>query len=812
MSNEILEPEVTLPINIENEMQDSFLEYAMSVIVSRALPDVRDGLKPVHRRVLYSMWDSGIRPGTPYRKASRVVGDVVGWFHPHAPEAVYDSMVRLAQDFALRNPLIDPQGNFGTVDDPPAAMRYVEARLAKLSAHMLDGIDEDTVDFKENYSGERSEPTVLPARFPNLLVNGSTGIAVGMATNMAPHNLGEVVDAVLYALDNSDATVDDLMEFVKGPDFPTGAFIVGNKGIHDALMTGRGSIKMRAVTDVIEIRKGRTAIVVSEIPYQVSRDRITAKIAEIVNTKKVTGIADVRDETDRLGTRIVIELKRDGNPQVVLNQLFKHTRLEDSFAVNNVALVDGVPRTLNLAQLVHYYIDHQLEVIERRSIFRLEKAEARAHILRGLLIALDHIDEVVAIIRASEHVDAAREGLMEAFELSEIQANHILDMPLRRLTALETTKLRDELEELQSTIAYLENLLADEALRRELIGEELIEIREKFADPRRSRIIPDSGEMSLEDLIADEELVISISASGYIKSVLSKAYRTQARGGRGIKGAGLRDDDVIEHLIHTTAHSYLLFFTNRGKVYRVRAHEIPRKDRTAKGQLIQSVLPLESDEVVEAIIDMRDYETSKYLVMFTRNGLVKKSKFSDYDSRNQVLVAINLLDNDEVVAVRQTTGDSDLMMLTQNGMGIRFDEKDVRPTGRASQGVRGIKLRDGDSVVSAAVADEAEEVLLLTSGGYGKRIKMSEFRVQKRGGVGVISMKLTKVRGVVAAARAVSAADEVVVTSSDGIVMRAAAKSISRQKRPSTGVKVMNLSDGALLSALAVVPTEDDEQ
>jgi len=812
MPNETLEPEETLPINIEREMQDSFLEYAMSVIVSRALPDVRDGLKPVHRRVLYSMWDSGIRPGTPYRKASRVVGDVVGWFHPHAPEAVYDSMVRLAQDFALRNPLIDPQGNFGTVDDPPAAMRYVEARLAKLSAHMLDGIDEDTVDFKENYSGERSEPTVLPARFPNLLVNGSTGIAVGMATNMAPHNLGEVVDAVLYALDHSDATVDDLMEFVKGPDFPTGAFIVGNKGIHDALMTGRGSIKMRAVTDVLEIRKGRTAIVVSEIPYQVSRDRITAKIAEIVNTKKVTGIADVRDETDRLGTRIVIELKRDGNPQVVLNQLFKHTRLEDSFAVNNVALVDGVPRTLNLAQLVHHYIDHQLEVIDRRSRFRLEKAEARAHILRGLLIALDHIDEVVAIIRASEHVDAAREGLVEAFELSEIQANHILDMPLRRLTALETTKLRDELEELQSTITYLEGLLADESLRRELIGDELTQIREKFADRRRSRIIPDSGEMSLEDLIADEELVISISSSGYIKSVLSKAYRTQARGGRGIKGAGLRDDDVIEHLIHTTAHSYLLFFTNRGKVYRVRAHEIPRKDRTAKGQLIQSVLPLESEEVVEAIIDMRDYETSKYLVMFTKNGLVKKSKFSDYDSRNQVLVAINLLDNDEVVAVRQTTGDSDLMMLTQNGMGIRFDESDVRPTGRASQGVRGIKLRDGDRVVSAAVADEAEEVLVLTSGGYGKRIKMSEFRVQKRGGVGVISMKLTKVRGVVAAARAVSAADEVVVTSSDGIVMRAAAKSISRQKRPSTGVKVMHLSDGALLSALAVVPAEDDEQ
>lgn len=810
MSNEIMEPQATLPINIEDEMNDSFLEYAMSVIVSRALPDVRDGLKPVHRRVLYSMWDSGIRPGTPYRKASRVVGDVVGWFHPHAPEAVYDSMVRLAQDFALRHPLVDPQGNFGTVDDPPAAMRYVEARLAKLSSHMLDGIDEDTVDFKENYSGERSEPTVLPSRFPNLLVNGSTGIAVGMATNMAPHNLREVVDAVLFALDHSEATAADLMEFVKGPDFPTGAFIVGSKGISDALMTGRGSIKMRAVTDVEEIRKGRTAIVVSEIPYQVSRDRITAKIAEIVNAKKVTGIADVRDETDRLGTRIVIELKRDGNPQVVLNQLFKHTRLEENFAVNNVALVDGVPRTLNLAQLVHHYIDHQLEVIERRSRFRLEKAEARAHIVRGLLIALDNIDEVVAIIRSSENVDAARTALMEAFELSEIQANHILDMPLRRLTALETSKLRDELEELKATIAYLEGLLADEAMRRELIGTELTEIRQKFSDNRRSRIIPDSGEMSLEDLIADEELVISISSAGYIKSVLAKAYRIQARGGRGIKGAGLREDDVIEHLLHTTAHSYLLFFTNRGKVYRVRAHEIPRKDRTAKGQLIQSVLPLDSDERVEAIIDMRDYETNKYLVMFTKNGLVKKSKFTDYDSRNQVLVAINLIDGDEVVAVRRTTGESDLMMLTQKGLAIRFDENDVRPTGRASQGVRGIKLREGDRVVSAAVADEADEVLLLTSGGYGKRIKMSEFRVQKRGGYGVIAIKLTRVRGEVAAAGAVFATDEIVVTSSDGIVMRAGAKSISRQKRPSTGVKVMNLSDGATLSALAIAPVEDE--
>lgn len=810
MPNEDTNQDLPQPIDIVDEMETSFLEYAMSVIVSRALPDVRDGLKPVHRRILYSMWDGGMRPGTPFRKASRVVGDVVGWFHPHGPEAVYDSMVRLAQDFALRYPLVDPQGNFGTVDDPPAAMRYVEARLSKISAHMLDGIDEDTVDFKENYSGERSEPTVLPSRFPNLLVNGSTGIAVGMATNMAPHNLREVVDAVLYALDHSDATATDLTEFVKGPDFPTGALIVGNKGIQDALLTGRGSIRMRAVTDVVEIRTGRTAIVVSEIPYQVSRDSITSKIAEVVNTKKVTGIADVRDETDRLGTRIVIELKRDGNPQVILNQLFKLTRLEESFAVNNVALVDGVPRTLNLAQLVHHYIEHQLEVIERRSRFRLAKAEARAHILRGLLIALDNIDQVVSIIRASEHVEAARVALMEVFELSEIQANHILDMPLRRLTALETSKLRDELEDLKMTIDYLESLLADESMRRGLIGKELIEIREKFSDERRSRIIPDSGEMSIEDLIADEDLVVTVSAAGYVKSVMASTYRTQGRGGRGVKGAGLKDDDVVGHLLHTTAHSYLLFFTNRGKVYRVRAHEIPRKDRTAKGQLIQSVLPMEADEIVEAIIDTRNYDAAKYLVMFTRNGLVKKSKFSDYDSRNQVLVAINLRDGDEVVAVRQTNGESDLMMLTRNALGIRFPESDVRPTGRASQGVRGIRLREGDRVVSAAVADEAEEVLILTSGGYGKRVKMDEFRVQRRGGYGVISIKLTKVRGVVAAACAVFSTDEIVLTSSDGIVMRAEAKSISRQKRPSTGVKVMSLSKGATLTAVTIAPSDEE--
>ncbi len=791
-------------------MEDSFLEYAMSVIVSRALPDVRDGLKPVHRRILYAMHDAGIRPGTPFRKSARVVGDVVGWYHPHSPEAVYDAMVRLGQDFSMRYPLIDPQGNFGTVDDPPAAMRYSEARMAPLAAHLLEGIGEDTVDWNPNYSGERDEPAVMPARFPNLLVNGSTGIAVGMATNIPPHNLTEVVDAIIYALDHSDATVDDLAEFVKGPDFPTGAHIVGVNGVKDALATGRGSVKMRAVTDVVETKRKRTAIVATEIPYQVSRDRIMEKTAELVRNKTITGISDLRDESDRDGTRLVFELKKDANPQVVLNQLFKGTQLEENFSVNQVALVDSVPRTLNLSEMVHYYVDHQLEVIERRSRFRLAQAEARAHIVQGLLIALDHIDDVIEIIKASEDVGAAKEALMERFELSEIQATHILDMPLRRLTALETGKLREEHEQLQELIAELEDLLGNEERRRALIGEELNVIRDKFGDARRSRIIPDTGEASLEDLIADEELVVTVSAAGYVKSVLAMTYRTQGRGGRGIRGAAVREDDVVEHVLHTSAHAYLLFFTNRGKVYRVRAHEIPRKDRNAKGVLIQSVLPMDGDEVIEAVIDTRDYEMHRHLVMFTKRGQVKKSKFTDYDSRNQVLVAIKLQDDDEVVAVRATSGENDLLMFTKNGQGIRFSEKDARPMGRASQGVRGIKLREGDEVVAAATAEEGSEVLLMTSGGYAKRTNLEHFRRQRRGGFGVKAMKLTKVRGSLVAARAVTADDEVFMISSDGIVIRQAVSDISRQKRESTGVRVINLEDGATLSAAALVPKNGD--
>ena len=797
-------------IEITREMEDSFLEYAMSVIVSRALPDVRDGLKPVHRRILYAMFDAGIRPGTPFRKASRVVGDVVGWYHPHSPEAVYDAMVRLGQDFSLRTPLIEPQGNFGTVDDPPAAMRYVEARMAAVAAHLLEGINEDTVEWTDNYSGEREEPVVLPARFPNLLVNGSTGIAVGMATNIPPHNLTEVIDAVVYALDHPDADVEALAGFVKGPDFPSGAYIVGMSGIKDAQATGRGSVKMRAVTDVQEFKKNRSAIIATEIPYQVSRDRIMEKAAELVRKKVITGISDLRDESDRDGTRLVFELKKDANPQVVLNQLHRGTQLEDNFSVNQVALVDGVPLTLNLADMVHHYIAHQLEVIARRSQFRLDQALARAHIVEGLLIALDHIDEVIEIIKASEDVGAARTGLMERFDLSEVQATHILDMPLRRLTALETGKLRQEHEQLQALISELEGLLGNEEQRRSLISEELIAIRDKFGDNRRTRVVPDTGEMSLEDLIADEELVVTVSAAGYVKSVLSSAYRTQGRGGRGVRGAALREDDVVEQVLHTSAHAYLLFFTNRGKVYRVRAHEIPRKDRSAKGVLIQSVLPMDADEHVQAVIDTRDYETHRFLVMFTKNGQVKKSKFVDYDSRNQVLVAIKLQGDDEVVAVRATSGNNDLLMFTRAGQGIRFSEKDARPMGRASQGVRGVKLRDGDQVVAAATDEEGSEMLLLTSGGYGKRTKLELFRRQRRGGFGVKAMKLTKTRGSMVGARAVTPDNEVFMISSDGIVIRQAVKDISRQRRESTGVRVMNLEDGAELSAVALVPKNGD--
>jgi len=796
---------------IEEEVSNSFLEYAMSVIVARALPDVRDGLKPVQRRILYAMEDGGFRAGGPFKKSSRVVGDVMGRFHPHGNDPIYEALVRMGQNFSSRYQLVEPQGNFGTVDDPPAAMRYTECRLEQLAAHMLEGIDEGTVDFIPNYSGEYQEPVVLPARFPNLLVNGSTGIAVGMATNIPPHNLGEVIDAVTYYLENPESGPDQLMRFVKGPDFPTGAFILANQGMKDALRTGRGSVKMRAVTEVMEIRPGRTAIVITELPFQVSRDRVAGLIGELVTDKKVAGIADVRDESsDRVGTRLVVELKRDAVPQVVLNQLFKLTPLQDVFGVNVVALVDGVPRTLNLAQLIGHYVDHAMAVVERRTKFRLEKAKAREHIVKGLLLALDRIDEVVETIKRSADTEAARAALIESFGLSEIQANHILDMALKRLTALETSKLHQELAELQKSIKALNDLLKSPSKRRRLIADELGEVKRRFADPRRTRIIPDEAELSLEDLIADEEVVVTVSQGGYVKSVLASTYRTQSRGGRGVRGAQVKEDDVISKVLHTSAHAILLFFTNRGKVYRIKAHEIPRKERTAKGVLVHSVLALQPDERIEAIIDTRDYESFRFLVMVSKLGQVKKTKFSEYESRQTSLIAIKLGDDDEVVSVRTSNGENDLLIFTAQGQGIKFSEKEIRPMGRGTQGVRGIKLKGSDMVVSAACDVEGKEVLLLSAGGYGKRTRISEFPRQHRGGMGVRGLKVTPARGQLVAARAVSKGSEIFVTSTDGIVIRTGVDSISLQKRAASGVKVMNLSSGAKLAGFALVPPEED--
>ena len=800
------------PIDIEEEIKTSFLDYAMSVIVSRALPDVRDGLKPVHRRILWSMFEQGLRPDRPTRKSARVVGDVMGKYHPHGDQAIYDALVRMGQDFSMRHLLIDPQGNFGTIDDPPGAARYTECRLSELSMRLLEGIGEDTVDFEDNYSGEYQQPTVLPARYPNLLVNGSQGIAVGMATNIPPHNLREVTDACIHMLDNPDADAEELMRFVKGPDFPTGGFILGTSGSKEALATGRGSIKIRAVADVEEIKDGkstRTAIVVTELPYQVSIERVIAKIKVLVDSKRVTGIADVRNESnERRGMRLVIVLKREAIPQVVLNQLYKNTPLQDSFGYNVVALVDGVPRTLNLAELVGHYLDHQMEVIERRTRFRLEKAQRRAHILEGLMIAVDNLDAVIALIRESADTAAARAGLIERFALSEEQANAILEMRLRQLTALSISELREELEALRALIAELEAILADPTRRREIIKADLMDVREKFGEPRRSQLIPDEGDLSLEDLIADDEVIVSVSRSGYVKSVAADTYRSQGRGGRGIKAAEVGVDDVVSHLLYTTAHAYLLFFTNTGKVHRIKAHQIPRQQRTSKGVLAQSVMPLEPEERIEAVIDTRDYETNRYLVMVTKKGATKKTEFKEYDSRNTTLVAINLNDGDELVAVRTTNGQNEMLLFTRKGQGIRFSEQDLRPMGRATQGVRGIKLREGDEVVAATSNIDGDEVLLVTSGGYGKRTATDQFPRQNRGGIGVKAFKLTKVRGELIGAKAVQPDDEIFLISTKGTGIRTAAKKVSRQQRLATGVKVIEVGDGQLATFTIVQEVE----
>ena len=812
-------------VTIEEEISYSFLEYAMSVIVSRALPDVRDGLKPVHRRILFSALEAGLRPDRQYRKCAALVGDVMKKYHPHGDQAIYDALARLAQDFSTRYLLIDGQGNFGSVDgDEPAAPRYTECRLSSLAMELLRNIDEETVDFVENYDGYEVQPSVLPARFPNLLVNGSSGIAVGMATNIPPHNLGEVIDATIELLSDPDSAADETktlqiaMKHIKGPDFPTGGLIVGRQGVLDAQMTGRGSVKMRAVCEVEEGPKGNPRIVVTEIPYQVNKARLLMKIAELVNAKehRLEGIADLRDESNRQGMRVVIDLKKNAVPQVVLNSLYKRTQLQDSFGVNTLALVDGVPRTINIGQALTEYITHQVTVITRRTQYRLRKAEERSHILEGLIIALDNIDEIVALIRAAADTEEARNGLIIRFGLTEIQANHILDMPLRRLTALEQDKIRDEHEALQHTIAELRGILGDQTKVRSIISEELTEIKEKFADARRTRIVPDEGEFDIEDLIADEDLVVSVSRDGYIKSVPLDTYRRQGRGGRGIKATALKEGDVVEHLIMTTAHSYLLLFSTSGRVYRLKAHEIPKRDRTARGTAVVNVVSMRAEDEVAAMIDTRDYETYRYLLIATRKGMVKKTLFREYDStRREGIIALNLKDGDEVVRVVPTSGEEDVLLVTRKGKAIRFKETNVRPMGRTATGVIGIRLDEGAEVVAAdMVRDEGDDLLIITEFGFGKRTKLQHFPRKGRGGKGVIAAKLTKPRGDVVGAIVVKAGDEVFVISDDGVATRQGVDGISRQGRPTTGVRLMQLGDGAKISALAPVAEEieDDGQ
>jgi DNA gyrase subunit A len=799
------------PIEIQEEMERSFLDYAMSVIVSRALPDVRDGLKPVHRRILYDMFDQGFRPDRLHVKCARVTGNVASRWHPHGTGAIYDALTRMAQPFSLRHPLIDFHGNYGSPDFDAAAERYTECRLSVLAMQLMAGIDEDTVNFVDNYSGEFQGPEVLPARFPNLLVNGSQGIAVGMATNIPPHNLGEVVDAVVHLIDNPDATPDDLMQFVKGPDFPTGGSILGRAGIIDAYRTGRGSVRMRATAEIEEV-KGGTHIVVTELPYQTSATAIAARIGELANDKTIEGIRSIDNFSSGDGTRLVIGLKRDANANVVLNNLFKHTPMQSSFAINMVALVDGVPRTLNLASMLSAYVAHQIEVITRRSEFRLRKARDRAHIVEGLLRALDAIDAIIALIRASEDRAAAREGLMAApFEFSDIQANHILDMTLGRLTRLARHELEDEMTQLHETISELEAILADEGKLRGVIKTELAEVRGEHATPRVARITTDPGEMNVEDLLDDKDLVVIMTRAGYIKSVEADAFRTQGRGGRGVAGGKLKEEDLVKRILHTSAHAYLLFFSNRGRVYRLRAHEIPERDRTAKGIPIVNLLPLAPDEQIQAIVDTRDYETNRYLFFATKHGQVKKTLLSEYDkSRREGFIAINLREDDELVQVIQTNGTEDVMLVSRKGMAIRFanDDEQVRPMGRDAAGVRGMRLKAGDEVVACDIAHDDAVILVVTDAGFGKRTRISDFNAQGRGGQGVRAIKLASTRGMVQAAYMVgSPDDEVMLISSSGVTIRLVIGTIGHAPlgRDAMGVKIMSLDEGQTVASVALV-------
>jgi DNA gyrase subunit A len=801
------------PVALQDEMERSFLDYAMSVIMSRALPDVRDGLKPVHRRIIWDMDEQGFRPDRPFVKSARVTGDTMAKYHPHGDGAIYDALVRMAQPFSLRHPLIDFHGNYGSPDFGPAASRYTECRLHPLAMQLLADIDEDTVDMQATYDGSRDEPKVLPARFPNLLVNGSQGIAVGMATNIPPHNLGEVIDATIHLIDHPDATPDDLMQFVKGPDFPTGGSILGRAGIMDAYRTGRGSIKMRATAAIEETKRGGFQIVVTELPYQASCSSIAARIKELVDAGELDGISELNDGSSGGKTSLVVTLKRDANPNVVLNNLYKLTQLQTSFGVNMVALVDGVPRTLNLADALTGYVRHQVEVITRRTEFRLKRAKDRLHRLEGRLKALDVIDQIIALIRASEDAAAAKEALMAPpYEFSELQAVDILDMQLRQLTRLSRIDLEQEIADLLTRITDLQAILDDPITLRGVIKSEMLAIKEEFATPRKCAITLDTGDMSIEDLVEDKELVIVMTEAQYVKAVPAGSFKVQNRGGRGVSGAKLKTDDLVRHVIFTTAHAYLLFFSNRGKVYRLRAHEIPERERTAKGMPIVNLLPLQAGETIQAIIDTRDFAGERYLFFATRNGTVKKTAFDEYDSsRRDGLIAINLRDNDELVRVIETGGTDDIMMVARSGMTIRFSEDEVRPMGRNAGGVRGMKLRTGDQVVSVDVVRDDTAILMVTESGYGKRTQLDKFNSQGRGGIGVIGIKLTNKKGVVVAAFMVGLDDEIVAVSSGGVTIRMPVRDISSQGRDATGVRLMTLDGAQTVASVTPILASDED-
>ena len=802
-----------VPVELEEEMKKSYIDYAMSVIVGRALPDVRDGLKPVHRRILYAMHESGMTADKPHKKSARVVGNVLGRYHPHGDTAVYDAMVRLAQDFSTRYMLVDGQGNFGSIDgDSAAAMRYTEVRMSKITAELLKDIEKETVDFVPNYDESLEEPSVLPSRMPNLLVNGSAGIAVGMATNIPPHNLGEVIDGVIALIENPQISIAELMKIIKGPDFPTGGVIMGRSGIKKAYETGRGSIKVKAVSRIEKMQSGKMRILVTELPYLVNKARLIEKMAELIKEKKIDGITALRDESDRTGMRIVIELRKDVNPQVLLNQLYKRTQLMNNFGVIMLALVDGVPKVLNLKEMLYYYLEHQKDIVVRRTRYELRKAEDRLHIVEGLKIAIDHIDEVIRLIRQSPNIATAKENLIARFALSDKQAQAIVDMKLGKLSGLEREKLEEEYNELVARIAYLRSVLADERLVFKIIKEELTEVKNKYQDERRSQISLVEGSLEIEDLIADEDVVITITHGGYIKRQLISVYRNQKRGGKGVTALTTKEEDFVEHLFITTTHQNLLFFTNKGKVYRKKVYEIPEASRQAKGTAIVNLLFITGEEKITAVIPVREFEEEQYLVTATQKGIVKKTSLPAYDtSRKDGIIALTLDDDDELIGVKLTSGEDDVILATKQGLAIRFSEKDIRSMGRTARGVKGITLQKGDYVIGMDICRDEATLLAVTEKGYGKRTVLTEFRTQRRGGKGVIGMNLTPKTGALVGIRIVDEEDEIMLITLEGIMIRISVADISVMGRATQGVRVMRMSEDDNFVALARVVKNEDE-